>query len=123
MKRYFFFAIIILIFSYTATSAQTQYTGCLYNGKLYYMANGTSGGYPNYKTNPNITLSNAFCVQTISGICRVNKKMNQQGTLRTFYMVQCPIDDYVPIFIVIIAAFGFITISNSNKINFSLKFL
>lgn len=101
------------MFSYTATLAQMQYTGCLYNNKLYYVSDGSSGGYPNYKTNPNIALNSAFCVETISGSCRVNKKSYQQGTLRTFYMVQCPIDDYIMLMLLATSGLGFLMIGRS----------
>lgn len=116
MKRFLFFALsgtVIIMFSFTATLAQTQYTGCLYNSRLYYDDDGSSGGYPNYKTNPSITLSSAFCVETTSDICRVNKKSYQQGTLRTFYMVQCPIDDYIMLMLLATSGLGFLMIRRS----------
>lgn len=116
MKRFLFFALsgtVVIMFSYTTTLAQIQYTGCLYINNLYYTANGTSGGLPNYNTTPNIALSSAFCVQTISGNCRVNKKSYQQGTLRTFYMVQCPIDNYIMLMLLATSGLGFLMIPRS----------
>ena len=119
MKRSLFVGLIltvVLAFSGNKSLAQTQYTGCLYNNILYYVPNGTSGGFPNYNTNPNINLSSAFCVESIGGTCRVNKKKNQQGTLYTFYLVECPIDDYVLLMICTIGGLGFFMIRRGNMI-------
>lgn len=109
MSKYLFFflGVVGLVTSRTNVFGQQQ-TGCLFNSRLYYTPNGTSGGFPNYNTNPNILLTSAFCVVNIGGTCRVNKKSNQQGTLRTFYLTPCPIDDYVPLLILGVGGFTFL---------------
>ncbi len=106
----------ILIIS--SASAQQQ-TGCLLpNGFLHYTVNGTSGGKTNYNTNPNIASSSVFCIATVvsNPNCRVNKSNNAafQGTKRTFYLVQCPIDDYIPLIILAIGGVGFFSIRKSS---------
>ncbi|WP_090992825.1 hypothetical protein [Pedobacter insulae] len=92
-----------------------EQTGCLLpNGRIHYQENGVHGGKTNYNTNPNVLISTVFCVTvvTTNPNCRVNKKKNaaNQGTKRKFYLVQCPLDDYVPLIILAIGGLGFFSI-------------
>lgn len=119
MKRFLFFVVfvtVILISTYTACQAQVQYTGCLYNGNIHQTRNGNSGGVPNYNTNPNITSASAFCVVNTGSNCRVNKKANQTGVEVTYYLLQCPLDDYVPLIILFAGVFTFYTIRRINPV-------
>lgn len=117
MKRFFIlFVLNILIFAFSGSSnVFAQSTGCRYNNAIYYSANGSSGGVPNYKATPNIASTSAFCVVNIGGTCRINKDKKKVGTLVTFYFVQCPIDDYVPVFVIMFGLFGFFTIRCGKK--------
>lgn len=106
--------IAVLTLGSTKVLAQ-QRTGCLLPaGTIHYQENGVHGGKTNYNTNPNILITSAFCVGTvtINPNCRVNKKSNaaNQGTKRTFYLYQCPIDDYIPLIILAIGGLGFFSI-------------
>ena len=118
LKYLFSFLFVILCCTSSKVSAQ-QYTGCLLpNGKLHYVQNGTHGGKTNYKKNPNVNSGSVFCIAVVTNNpnCKVDKKNNpqNQGTKRTFYMVQCPIDDYVPLIILLIGGFAFYTIRGLN---------
>lgn len=86
-----------------------QYTGCYRSatGRIYYSRNGNSGGYPNYNSSPYINYNSTYCRVNLGSTCRVNKKNNQQGVEYTFYMVQCPLDDYVVLLLVVCSGFGF----------------
>lgn len=117
MSKYLYSLIIpiaILVLGSAKVMAQ-QYTGCLLpNGKIHYQENGVHGGKTNYNSNPNVLVSTVFCVTVVATNpnCRVNKKSNaaNQGTKRKFYLVQCPIDDYVPFIILAIGGLGFMSI-------------
>jgi len=118
MYKFLYSLLFSGIFIISSASAQQQ-TGCLLPaGTLHYQANGTSGGKTNYNTNPNVLLSSVFCVATVvsNPNCRVNKNSGAsfQGTKRTFYLVQCPIDDYIPLIILAIGGFGFFSIRKSS---------
>ena len=116
LKYLFSFLFVILCCSSSKVLAQ-QYTGCLYGGYIYYTPQGTSGGVPNYRKAPpgsRVLTGAAFCVVNIGGSCRIDKKASQTGSLRTFYLVQCPIDDYVPLIILLVGGFAFYTIRGLN---------
>lgn len=105
----------VLIISSSFNASAQQQTGCLLPaGTLHYQENGTSGGKTNYDTNPSIPLTSVYCVATVAvnPNCRVNKKTAtaNQGTKRTFYLVNCPLDDYLPLFIIVISGLSFFMI-------------
>lgn len=113
MLKYLFSFLFVLFCCTSIKVSAQQYTGCLYSGYIYYTPDGTSGGFPNFRKAPpgsRVLTGSAFCVVNIGGSCRVDKKVNQTGSLRTFYLVQCPIDDYVPLIILLVGGFAFFTV-------------
>lgn len=113
MLKYSFsllFMLAVVFCSPSKVFSAQPITGCLYSGYIYYTPDGSSGGLPNYKKYPQgqrVTTNAAFCKQVIPGNCRIDKKSNQTGTLRTFYLVQCPIDDHVLVLTLLIGGLAF----------------
>lgn len=117
MSKYLLSLMIVMaiVTLHSSKAFAQQQTGCLLpNGRIHYQENGVHGGKTNYNTNPNVLISTVFCVTvvTTNPNCRVNKKSNaaNQGTKRKFYLVPCPIDDYIPLIILAIGGFGFFSI-------------
>lgn len=101
--------VLLLVTTFLFKAGAQQYTGCYRSatGRIYYQQNGTSGGYPNYNSTPYENFNSVYCKVSLGTTCRVNKKSNQTGVVYTFYMVQCPLDDYAGLLLVICSGFGF----------------
>lgn len=115
------FVFFLVVFFSTETFAQ-QYTGCYRSAtsRIYYHQNGNSGGYPNYDSSPYVSFSSAYCKVSLGTTCRVNKKRNQSGVVYTFYMAECPIDDYVILLLVVCSGLGFYKLKNRKSDSWSL---
>lgn len=110
MTRLLFFAVLTLTISLTCSELAfgQQYTGCYRSAtsRIYYGRNGNSGGRPNYNLTPYVTFSAAFCKVSLGSACRVNNSGSTTGVEYTFYMTQCPIDDYAFLLLFVVGGAG-----------------
>ena len=108
----------LIIFAVNAWCADVygrQLTGCLLpNGKIHYQEEGINKGKTNYAATPNVLITAVFCDEDVldNPDCCVDQRNNPayQGSKVKFYLYQCPIDDYIPLMILAVGGFGFLTI-------------
>lgn len=123
MFRYLLSVVIVAMLTLGSNKVLAQQeTGCLLpNGKLYYRENGVHGGKTNYRSNPNILMGSVFCIDVVTSNsnCKVGRKNNaaNQGTKRTFYLYQCPLDDYIPLIMLFVGGISFFSIRKLGLIN------
>lgn len=111
--------LIYLLFFFLSISVNHTFasTGCLYLGDIYTYQQGTTSGidppapyppgsYPRYRSALFIPESSAFCVNSSSSPCRVGGNIQQWGVLVGYSITDCPIDDYIPLMLVISGSVG-----------------
>ncbi|WP_131535904.1 hypothetical protein [Pedobacter nototheniae] len=100
--------------------------GCQSNSSqtIYLNRNGIKNGVPNYdyrSSSDRVPISSAYCVTAGSngpGSCYITSYLNTasdnpNGILVTFYLVNCPIDNYSLILLFFCGALGFDFLSNN----------
>jgi len=100
--------LIFTLFFFTAVEAQT---GCIVGGTyIYNVSDGTFSGVPAFKVNDPITsygvLTSLYCITYGSpNTCYVNSYTtsytSSYGTLVTYSGLPCPIDDYIPLMLIV----------------------
>lgn len=125
-SRVFILVSLMLLFFYNSTFADV---GCLADGSnnIYKVLNGQfnpagpGGPYPNYNYGTSsvnrVDQTTVYCRQSSLTICWIGGGglPSGYGTIITYSVTQCPLDDYIPILLIASGGFGFIVLRNKNS--------